>query len=188
LDIEATHKNIVTKKDLQPWRIVSDETVFSSPPYIRVRSHAIELPGGKIIEPYFRIDLRPSAITCAVTKDHRVLVARQYRLLLPGGLLEAGEIPLAAAKRELLEDTGFAADQWESLGHLVPDCNYRCGEVSLFLARGARKVAEPDDDDLEEAEWLLLPFARLMEELRAGRVVSLGSAAAVALAHARLTS
>jgi hypothetical protein len=68
----------------------------------------------------------------------------------------------------------------------VPDSNYRCGQAHLFLAREAKKVAEADAEDLEEMEIIRMPLAQVVQELRDGNVVSLRSAAAIALAAARL--
>jgi len=180
--------------ELKPWKVLRSETVYSLPPYLTVHSHSVELPDGQVIEPYFRIDLRSWVVMLAITADRDVVVARQYRhgigresLMLPGGLLEEGEDPLDAAKRELMEETGFASDSWESLGHFIPNSNYRCGECHLFLAREAKRIAEPDSDDLEETELCLMPFVKLLDELRQGNVISLSTVTAIALAQMRLS-
>jgi ADP-ribose pyrophosphatase len=178
---------------LQPWKIVRSEQVYTSPPYLGVYSHTVELPDGRLIEPYYRIELRSFVVTAALTPDEEIVIGRQYRhgigrvsLMLPGGLLETDEDPLVAARRELLEETGYVSDQWESLGRFVPNSNYRCGEAFLFLARASRRVAEPDSGDLEETELLTMRIADLVDAMRAGNVVSLSSAAAIALVDARL--
>jgi ADP-ribose pyrophosphatase len=181
-------------KALGPWKVLESKTVFSSLPHIEVHSQKIELPDGRTVEPYFRIDLRAWVVMAAITQDGRIVVARQYRhgiegvsLMLPGGLLEKGEDPLTAAKRELLEETGFASDKWDLLGRFVGNSNYRCGETSLYLARGARKIAEPDHGDLEETEVHLVPLSEIADALRNGAVISLSSAAAISLALSRIT-
>jgi ADP-ribose pyrophosphatase len=167
--------------------------VYACPPYLEVESHTVELPDGRQIEPYFRINLRSFVVMAPVTEEGNVVIARQYRhgigrvtLMLPGGLLEPGEDPLAAAQRELREETGYTSDQWESLGRFVPNSNYRCGETFLFLAREARAVTKPASDDLEETELLTVPLPELMAAVGNGDVASLSSAAAIALAYARL--
>jgi len=58
-------------------------------------------------------------------------------LQLPAGYLEDGEEPEACARRELLEETGYVADEWESLGAYCPDGNRGFGQAPFFLARGA---------------------------------------------------
>ena len=180
---------------LTPWRLVKSDTVYSAPPYISVESHTVELPDGRIIEPYFRINLRSFVVMAAVTTAGHIVMGRQYRhgiegisLMLPGGLLEPGEDSLAAAQRELREETGYVSDNWESLGHFVPNSNYRCGETFIFLARDVRQVVEPNSGDLEETELLLLPLTEALHELRSGNIISLSSAAGVSLAHARLAN
>lgn len=177
----------------KPWKVIESANVYSCPPYVGVESQKVELPDGRVIEPYFRINLRSFAVMMAVTAENEVVVARQYRhgiervsLMLPGGLLEEGEDPLATARRELIEETGFDSDEWESLGRFVPNSNYRCGETHLFLAWNAHRICEPNDGDLEETEILLLPLEKLVDELRDGNVVSLSSACAISLGQARL--
>jgi ADP-ribose pyrophosphatase len=78
-----------------------------------------------------------------------------------GGYIEPGEEPLAAAKRELLEETGYEARQWESLGDFSVDGNRGNGIAHFFLAREAHPVTEPDADDLEEQEMLKLSRAEV---------------------------
>jgi ADP-ribose pyrophosphatase len=179
--------------DLKPWKVISSRAVYSAPPYLTVHSHEVELPDGRTVTPYFRIDLRSFVVMAAVTAQNEVVVGRQYRhgieqisLMLPGGLLEPKEDPLVAAQRELAEETGFISDEWEPLGRFVPNSNYRCGETFIFLARNARQVMQPNSGDLEETELMLMPLPDLLQEIDRGSVISLTSAAAISLASARL--
>ena len=97
-----------------------------------------------------------------------------------GGYLEPGEEPLAAAQRELLEETGYTGEDWHALGSFVVDANRGCGTAHFFLARGVRPVAEPDADDLEEQELLLLSRAEVEQALATNAFAGLPYAATVA--------
>ena len=100
-------------------------------------------------------------------------------------MLEPGEAPLDAARRELLEEMGYEAREWVNLGSYVLDPNRGVGTMHLFLALQARQVAEPDSDDLEDQELLRLSKAEIEAALQAGefKVVAWTAAVAMALNH-----
>jgi ADP-ribose pyrophosphatase len=102
-----------------------------------------------------------------------------------GGYLEPGEDPLAAAQRELLEESGCIAADWFDLGRYAVDGNRGCGTAHLFLARHAKEVGQPAADDLEEMQMLLLSRTEVESALRAGefRLLSWALTMALALLH-----
>jgi ADP-ribose pyrophosphatase len=176
-------------QELQSWRTLDRKECFAAPPWIAVSVETVRLPDGRLIRDYHRIRLPEYAGVVAVTAEGRIILQRQYRhgvgrvsLLLPGGMVEKGEPPLRAARRELREETGYRAARWRRLGSFVPNSNYGCGRAHLFLAEGARWVSAPDSGDLEETEIVLLRPAQVRSRLRRGDVESLGTAAALALA------
>jgi ADP-ribose pyrophosphatase len=99
-----------------------------------------------------------------------------------GGYIEAGEDPLAAAQREMLEETGYAAATWQALGNYAVDGNRGAGMAHFFLATGAEWRQPIDADDLEEQELLLLSQSEMERALLAGEFKVLPWAACVALA------
>ena len=99
-----------------------------------------------------------------------------------GGYLERGEEPLKAVQRELLEETGYTADDWTELGSFVVDANRHVGVGTFFLARNARRIAEPDHDDLEEFEVRWVSVNEIREALFDGKVGILSYAVNIALA------
>ena len=97
-------------------------------------------------------------------------------------MIEPGEDPLTAAKRELLEETGFEATEWIDLGSYKVDPNRGVGVRHLFLARKARQVTEPCSDDIEDQQLLFLSRQELEDALGSGEFKVLSWAAAISLA------
>ena len=151
--------------------------------------HQVRLPDGRVVDDYHQIELQEYAVTYAVTAEKEVVAIRSYKhgagkvsLVLPAGAVEDGEQPLTCAQRELLEETGYASNDWELLGSFVVNGNYGCGEAHLFVARTAQQVTEPDAGDLESMEVILLQPDEILDAVRRGEVAGLGSVAAIALA------
>jgi len=176
-------------KPLEPWQVVSSREIYSAPPWIHLFRQTIRLSGGRVVDDYHKIQLLDFAVIVAQTTNGDILVERQYRhglervaLMLPAGALHNGEDALAAAKRELLEETGYTSDDWNSLGKFTANANYGCGTMHLFTARGIQKISAINSDDLEEMEILFMPPDELFAAICKGEMPALSSAAAIALA------
>jgi len=175
--------------DLQAWKTLSRRTILDHDKFLIVEEHTVELPDGRVISGWAWLVMPDYAIVVAVTTGGEFLCFRQTKYsvdgtsLAPvGGYLEPGEEPLAAAQRELLEETGYEAPDWIDLGHYSVDGNRGAGMAYLFLARGARCMAEADADDLEEQELLRLGRPEMEAALAAGEFKVLPWTTAVALA------
>lgn len=173
------------------WRTLSRRPVLDLGKFLRVEVHAVELPDGRVIDNW------PWAITpdyvnvVAITPEGEYLLFRQTKYVLDGlslapvgGYMEPGEEPLAAAQRELREETGFEADEWLALGDYWVDANRGVARAYFFLARGAHPVTEPVSDDLEEQVLVRLARQEVVDALRAGEFKTLPWAANVAIALA----
>lgn len=177
---------------MKMWKTLSKECQLDRSPYLKVESHTVQLPDGKIIENWSWI-ISPDFVNIAViTEAGQYLCFRQTKYgiegttLAPvGGYIEPGETPLVAAQRELLEETGYQARHWESLGGYVVDGNRGNGNAHFFLARGALKVMEPDADDLEEQELLQLSRGEVEAAVQRGafKVLPWQTIMALALLH-----
>ena len=174
---------------MQPWKTLSRRTILNHSRFLVVEEHTIELPDGRVISDWPWIISPDYVIVLAVTEDGEFLCFRQTKYgvdgtsLAPvGGYLEPGEDPLTAAQRELLEETGYEAPDWINLGQYRVGGNHGAGMAHLFLARGARRVAEINSDDLEEQELFPLTRSEIEAALAAGEFKVLAWTTAVALA------
>jgi ADP-ribose pyrophosphatase len=173
----------------------SRRTVLDEGRFLRVELHTVELPDGTVVPDWPWVITPDFALVVAVTQQGQVLCFRQTKysveglsLAPPGGYVDAGEEPLVAAQRELLEETGYVAARWEHLGSFPVDGNRGAGVAHIYLAQGAAPVAERDADDLEAQELLLLSEEEIAAALDSGEFRVLPWAAAVALALRRLHS
>jgi ADP-ribose pyrophosphatase len=108
--------------------------------------------------------------------DPHVLLEKQYRhaagrflLELPAGRIDEGEKPLKAAKRELLEETGYSARSWKRILHFWASPGFVAEAMSLFLARGLRPgAAQPEDDEVIELK--LVPLEKAVSMIFKGTI------------------
>ena len=103
--------------------------------------------------PYYSLRVPDYAAVLAITEDHRILAVRQYRpaverytLELPSGIVDAGESPGEAAGRELLEETGYAADCIDVMGPMLPDTGRLANRIWNCVAKGVRLVERRDPE------------------------------------------
>jgi len=141
----------------------------------------LTLPSG--VEQSLWVVEHPGAVAIApVTEAGELVLVRQYRhaarevlLEIPAGRLEPGEVPLAAARRELAEETGTSARHWRELVTFLPAPGFCSERIVLFEARGLESIAHradaarPDAD--EDLEVLRLPPERVLEVARDGKTL-----------------
>jgi ADP-ribose pyrophosphatase len=175
----------------KPWKVANSQLLHDGQPWLSLHGETVQLPDGREVAPYYRIDMRDFAIVHATTRTDDVLVLNLYRhgprrieLALPGGLIDDGETPLEAAERELMEETGYRAANWRTLGSYVMNSNYGCRRCHVFMASEAEQIAKPDSGDLEDAELLLMSSHDLLCAVGEGRVGVIGHAAAIAMVTA----
>jgi 8-oxo-dGTP pyrophosphatase MutT (NUDIX family) len=136
-----------------------------------------EPPEGGEALPFFVLDAPDWVNVIALTADEHVAMVRQYRfgiealtLEIPGGMCDPGENPLAAAKRELKEETGHESDDWNGLGWVHPNPPIQNNRCHTFLARGAIRTCDPLPDSHERIEQALVSLAGIPDRIAAGEI------------------
>jgi ADP-ribose pyrophosphatase len=149
-------------------RIISSRTVYRGPVF-SVSTDEVQEPGGVRVRRDI-IHHTGSVVILAVEESQstpRVLLERQYRHAandflweIPAGRIDPGEKPLPAAKRELLEETGYSASNWRRIFKFYASPGFVAETMSVFLATGLRPgKAQPEADEIIRKRLVPLPTA-----------------------------
>jgi len=164
-------------------RLVSGEQVFDGT-FLKVQRDIVRLPDGSQGS---REYIRHSGAVAIVPifDDGRILLERQFRyphrrefIEIPAGKVEPGEPRLETAKRELLEETGYTAQDWKRIGVIHPSIAYSDEAIELFIARKLTHVGSRLDHG-EFLETLILPFDEAIAMIGDGRITDAKTAAAL---------
>ncbi|MEL6151251.1 MAG: NUDIX hydrolase [Chloroflexota bacterium] len=178
---------------MKTWTTLGRRVLLNLGWRLKVELHRVELHDGRVIDDWSWVITPPYANVIAVTEAGQFVAFQQtkysvgHTLAPVGGHIEPGEDPLVAAKRELLEETGYTApdENWTFLGTYAVDANRGCGTASLYLATGATFTEAVESDDLEEQELILMSRADVDAALADAqfRVLPWATAFALALLH-----
>ncbi len=135
----------------------------------------LELPIG--VEGTFGTIHHPgAALAVPIREDGQIIILRQYRfavsrriLEFPAGTLETDEDPLTSIKRELQEETGYKASQWDPLGVMLPCPGYSDEIIHMFLARGIEPLStKPEGDEDEDIDVLEMSAIEINDAIASG--------------------
>ena len=172
----------------ESWQVLASDPIIDHP-FLKVSVQQVRLPDGQVIPDWHIVHTRDYVNVFVLNEAGEALILEGYKHGLGrsswqviGGYLEEGEDPLHAVQREMLEETGYASDDWQHLGSFVVDANRYVGTGHFYLARRARPVAPPDHDDLEGFEIRWVSLEEVDQALRDGRVGIISYGVNIALA------
>lgn len=163
-------------KSEEKWKILRSEYI-SRRPWMTARRDEVQLPDGRIIPEYWVLEFPDWVNVIALTKDGDMVMVRQYRHALGlteyelcAGVMEEGESPLEAAKRELLEETGFGGGKWTEFMSICANPSNHTNLAHTFLAVGVERVCEQHLDATEELTCHVLSQDDVFGMLQRGEI------------------
>lgn len=147
---------------IEKWKILESRYLIRRP-WLTARVDKVELPNGVVHPEYYVLEYPTWVNIIAITADGRFVMVEQYRhglgdvfTELVAGVAEKGEEPLQAARRELLEETGFGGGEWQLYTVLSANPGSMNNLTYTFLATGVEKISAQHLDATEDIAVRLL--------------------------------
>ncbi|MDO3433402.1 NUDIX hydrolase [Rhizobium sp. CBN3] len=168
--------------ELKPWSVTASRITYEDR-WIRLRSDDCVTADGIVVAPFHVLDYPDWINVIPLMPDGRVLLTREYRHgraeivlgLVAGGVepadIEAGDAAMAAARRELREETGYDASTFVKLLTSYPNAANHSNIVTSWLAFGLNRSGEPHFDPGEKVDMLFADLGDILADLRSGAVI-----------------
>jgi len=167
----------------QRWKKIASKKVFEDR-WFKARADACQFPDGRIIDPYYVVELPNWANAVVVTPNNEIVLVKQYRypvdavtLELPGGVINDGEDPMLAALRETQEETGYSSNQIQLICKTAPNPAINDNTAYFYLIENAVPTAHTNPDFFEDIEVVLYSkhdFIQLLQQNKIMHGVQLG--------------
>lgn len=162
-------------KDMK-WKTLSQQYLFQEP-WLTARVDKVQLPTGAVVDNYYVLEYPDWVNTIAIAEDGRFVFVRQYRYGLGktlnelcAGVMEQGETPEEAARRELMEETGFGGGHWEEWMTISANPGSQNNIAHCFLATGVTLQGSQHLDRGEDVEVRFFTREEVYAMLRNGEI------------------
>jgi 8-oxo-dGTP pyrophosphatase MutT (NUDIX family) len=161
---------------IKKWSVTKSQQVESNRVF-SVRKDTSISPYNGNKHDFFIIEAPDWINVVALTQNDEVVLIEQYRhgsgevtIEIPGGMIDPGESPIDTAKRELLEETGYAGDSWVKIGEVLPNPAIQSNRCFTYLARNCKKVSETNFDSTEYIVTYTKPYEEIPKLLSEGKI------------------
>jgi ADP-ribose pyrophosphatase len=164
--------------DDKKWVKISSHELLKTG-FFRLRVDEARLPSGKICLNYYVMDFSDWVNIVALTKDRQMILIKQFRYAIeelcietPGGAIDPrhSETPEEAAKRELIEETGFVPGKMKLLSEALPNPAIQSNKLWIYLALDCEKKEEQKLDAFEDIEVFTLPIQDALKMVQEGKI------------------
>ena len=159
------------------WDIICSEYLYRSP-WLTVRKDMVRTEKGITIDDFYVLEYPTWVNVIAITADGLFIIERQYRhgigqevYEICAGVCEKDEEPIDAAKRELLEETGFGGGRWSLIGKYAPNPNSMNNWCYSFLAENVVQMKEPRQEPTESISVYQVSEDELKKLMTTGQIV-----------------
>ena len=169
---------MIPKLENRKWKVLASEKLLSRGTWMNLRQDRVQLPSGSIVPEWFVLEFPDWINVIAVTRDGHIVMEDQYRhalgqthFELPAGVIDPGETPLEAAKRELSEETGFGGGEWSLFMKVSPNPTNHTNFSYTFLATDVEPIGTQHQEATEDIRVHLLTPDEVCEILTSGQIV-----------------
>lgn len=177
--------------EIEKWQKLASKYLVKEK-WATLRVDTCKLQNDTIKDDYYVLEYPNWVNAIALTKDHQIIMVRQYRfaadiisLEIPGGVIDDGEAPETAIKRELLEETGYSFDSYELIATLYPNPATSTNQTFTYLLKGGIKTHEQHLDEHEILNVELYTIDEVKQLLKENKIAQALHTAALfyGLAH-----